>query len=687
MPNKLVLKKVSQSECGACYENEIHHSSFEDCWLMNPRAHNFPEGGNMMTGSFKICFIGILGASSELLQEIKQKIRNSSNKLKTTDILTAIELGLPRFERIFDVGSNVEILRDELRPALVNQTGQIIVELLGDIKNVLMDSVLEKEIRLITRSSIVKVMQVDDPLYNKQGTACEDGDLFGWCSVKIDFKTYKLPSIWLKVIHLEPPEDSEWEFNVCVPVHLERTVPVNLTGTDLPFQGDSTMAQIDKIESRIQAFDPLNLITPRIFKTFDLSMREWVDREQKNVIIQCLFQHHQLDPTDFLPKEQMLPGTVVNFSWPESIGSQSVFEGGGDYTYVVDNTNAAILAQARIGKMRYGGCEWETPPPHKVGAILQIFSRDENLLVPGCRISHRFDSSRTGRIWNVFIDDTQNPPKKVCYLHWDSSPNVMVQKNLCRIDRLFLTSTVSIKTSMLSGKILPFLGMTTPKYICLDFARRSTIGDRVGMVWFNHNELSKQRMQHRLMAYLSYPYRVARFTVQERVGMSIDTLDQLKGTVWIRNIEAANDLFRAIGIFCDGLAQMHHMHYLHGDSHSGNITFTSPDIGGNFSFKLIDFDRLKLISLHKDIHGKFAEEFIDIARSLVLFLKRVLCQIEDGKSFENSLRTHIAHVQLSIININTMIQGAYYAFKSVHTSAQFKHISDACKRITVKSSS
>ena len=688
MYNKSYLNNVSQSKCGACYENETSYESFRDCWLMNPTAHEFPKGGKMMTGSFKVCFIGILGASSGLLQEIKQEIGRYATKLTTTDIVTSIELGMPGFEQIIDAEdkSRVKILRDELRPALINETGRIIVGSPGDIKSVYMDSVLEKDIRLITRSSIVRVKHVEDPLYNQRGTACLDGDLFGWCSVTIDSKNYKLPSIWLEVICLEPPEDPKWEFQVCVPVHLERTVPDNSTGTNIQFQGDSSKSQIDEIENDINSFDPMHVITPKIFKTFDLSMREWVDTDQKNAIIQCLFEHHQLDPTEFFPKEQMVEGMVVNFSWPESIGSQSVFEGVDGYTYVVDNTDASILAQARIGKVRYGECEWETPAPHKVGAILELSSRNDFLFVPGCRICHRYDSSRTGRLWNVFIDNTQNPPQKVGHLHWDSSPNIVVQKNLSKIERLFLMNTVSIKTSMLSGKILPFLGITTPKYIRLDFTRRSTIGDRVGIVWFNHNELAKQRMYHRLTAYMSYPYRVARFTVQERVGMSIETLDKLDIKVWIRNIESANDLFKAINIFCNGLAQMHYMKYLHADAHSGNITFTVPDTGGKFGFKLIDFDRLHQIIDKRDRYGEFAYEFMDITSSLILFLNQISCQIEDGKKFKNNLESHITSLKFEIMFMIRNTSNNTSTRKSDYTSENFKKLADLCKGISVTSS-
>jgi len=158
---------------------------------------------------------------------------------------------------------------------------------------------------------------------------------------------------------------------------------------------------------------------------------------------------------------------------------------------------------------------------HAVCCTMQIFKRDENLIVPRCRVSHRYDSSRTGSVWIIHVDHTQNPPQKICYIQWDTSPDVIVQKDISSIDRLYLVKSVLINTSFLSGKMLSFVQGSNPKYVCLDFGVRSTIGDRVGKVWFDHKELSRRRMQYRLKVYLSYPHRMVRFTVQELVGMSI----------------------------------------------------------------------------------------------------------------------------------------------------------------------
>jgi len=74
----------------------------------------------MKAGSFKVCFIGVLGASSKLLNQVKHNIANYETPLTTVDVVTAIELGIPGFYRVFniDVGSKVQIVEDVLQPAL-----------------------------------------------------------------------------------------------------------------------------------------------------------------------------------------------------------------------------------------------------------------------------------------------------------------------------------------------------------------------------------------------------------------------------------------------------------------------------------------------------------------------------------------------------------------------------------------
>jgi len=58
-----------------------------------------------------------------------------------------------------------------------------------------------------------------------------------------------------------------------------------------------------------------------------------------------------MEPTDFFVQEQLLEGNVVKLWWHDNTGTQSVFERCDDYTYVIDNTDDAILADARVGRV------------------------------------------------------------------------------------------------------------------------------------------------------------------------------------------------------------------------------------------------------------------------------------------------------------------------------------------------
>ena len=152
----------------------------------------------------------------------------------------------------------------------------------------ILDDVFENEIRLITKMSTVRITCAQDPLYNREGIACEDGDLFGWCCVEIDSNRYKLPSIYLEPIHTKPPEHFKWKKKTCVPIHVEIMVPVNPAGVDIPFKGDNSAGNIDRIQNLINTFDPMDEITPQKFKTFNLSMRAWNDNEQKDAVVESL---------------------------------------------------------------------------------------------------------------------------------------------------------------------------------------------------------------------------------------------------------------------------------------------------------------------------------------------------------------------------------------------------------------
>jgi len=55
--------------------------------------------------------------------------------------------------------------------------------------------VLKRDIRKVTKGSVVRLMLNTSLLYKYEGTALHDGGLHGWCCVKINSKRYIMPTM------------------------------------------------------------------------------------------------------------------------------------------------------------------------------------------------------------------------------------------------------------------------------------------------------------------------------------------------------------------------------------------------------------------------------------------------------------------------------------------------------------
>jgi len=84
---------------------------------------------------------------------------------------------------------------------------------------------------------------------------------------------------------------------------------------------------------------------------------------------------------------------------------------------------------------------------------------------------------------------------------------------------------------------------------------------------------------------MSYTHRVTRFTVQERLGAGIKSIKESDSALYIDTVMAFDDLCGNIALFCDGIANMHHMDIAHGDLHFYNITISQSDDKKRVTFK------------------------------------------------------------------------------------------------------
>jgi hypothetical protein len=142
--------------------------------------------------------------------------------------------------------------------------------------------------------------------------------------------------------------------------------------------------------------------------------------------------------------------------------------------------------------------------------------------------------------------------------------------------------------------------------------------------WFNLKLLDAQRLRHQLQTYLSYPWRTARFFVQERVGESFASIVSGQSKLIIRSDSALCNFREAIAFFCRGVARMHQHSISHNDLHNGNLTITQTADDEWFAVKMIDFDRMKQHAENAISH-QFHKDIFCIVSALYLLVENIQC--------------------------------------------------------------
>jgi len=401
----------------------------------------------------------------------------------------------------------------------------------------------------------------------------------------------------------------------------------------MAFQGDGGADIVDIVAK----FDPDSTITPKIFRAVDMSMREWSDQAQKNAVIDSMCQQHARDPTKFFHEELLAGNTDVHFNWEGCVGTQSIFESGEHVIFYVDNTSLRVRAQALIGwsSDALGGVQWEFPRDHNAGNAQPILQRDTGLMVVGSRITHRYDYTRTGRIWELIDSNDGQFPVTTCLVEWDkvsgaySIPsNVIVEEDIASLERSVLIRKVATPPSLMWGTVQDYDGHHAPEYVRVEFQSNSSMGGIVRQAWFNLKKLKYHRLRHKLQVFMSYPWRTARFTVQERVGMSIESLEHNKYKLGVDTVDALHNFCEAIVCFCRGTASMHRKNITHCNLHPGNITITQTADGESFSIKMIDFDRMKERTVSSQTRY-FHTNLLSIVNGLGIVVQGAQCSSQD----------------------------------------------------------
>jgi len=593
----------------------------------------------MYTGAFKSCFIGMLGVAADALPQLIWDINAYKPELTTRDVVTCIEMGAFFGGSLFHFkyGDKVRIVRDDLRKTLVGETGTVLGVFNRDCQ-VAMDTLKQHDVCKITKGSYLRVVCMQSCLYMQAAIALEDGRLDGWCSVSINDKPYTIPTMWLISICTEPPRSMLWFNEANVNIRLENMVLIHKEDTPMPFKGESSAAVV----ATIAKFDPLSMITPKIFRVLDVTMGAWSVQAQKDAVIECMCQKHMDSPGKFFRNESVVGGMSIYFNWKGSTGTQSIFESGEELFFYIDNSSVTIRAQGRIGwaDTEGGIIKWETNANHAVVMVERIRQRDAGLLVVGSRITHAHDYNRIGTVLGlVRARSTDIVPTK-CSVHWHSvGPVIVEEEDVENLERCVLMRTVVMQQSLVSGTVQNHDIARRSKYVLIKFPKNTTIGSELGQAWFDLDQLNYKHLEYKLRIFLSYPWRTARFSIQERVGMSIKSLHQSQCKVSINTDRALRNFHGTLITFCDGAKRMHEQNIAHCDLNPGNITLTQSMDGETFALKMIDFDQMKQFKA-ANVTMMFHSDLQFILKGITMLLNLVQCQSDDEAVTRNVL-SHI----------------------------------------------
>ena len=630
--------ELSQSGCGSCYDGDMQFPTFEECWKRNPVAHMFPDHSRMKKGAYKTCFIGMLGVPTEDLPKLTADIRAFDPKLTTQDIVTCIELGASHHGSLFNFTFEDEVLivGDPLRQALINQTGVV----QGGMKDrywIQMNTVLEKDIRLVTEGSHVQVTVNTSDLHGRSGIAQHDGGLDGWCAVKIGMATYTIPTIWLTTISAEAPQSVNWNSIASVNLVLEQLVPTHHPNTSIKFVGDGILGVADIVK----IFDPDSTVTPRIFTAFDTNMGSWSQQAQKDAVLDSMCELHARASSRYFEHEAITRGKLVHFNWEGCSGTQCIFDSKEEQWLYVDNSSPDVRAEAFIGwySRALDTIEWEIPHHRTVDHLERIQQRDEDLMVINSRVTSRFDYTRKGIIWHRTVADT------TCVVEWDQEVGALgepdrTDEKLADLERSVFIKQVVMPTGLVSGTVCGFHERSPPKYVYVAFKDANTTSDGIGAAWFDLAQLDDSRLRHRLRVFMSYPWRTVRFSVQERVGVSFACIIRGQYQLFINTSRALHNFREAMSTFCIGASQMHKHHITHNDIHDGNLTIAQSADGESFSIKMIDFDRMRVQPRNGQVEP-FENDLKAIVKGMDTLVHYAECSSTDPcvqSSYANTMR-------------------------------------------------
>lgn len=681
---------VSQSQCAACYESKYPTKTFKDCWRENPQSHTFPDKQKIQTGSFKVCLMGIMGISGNELNDVKTKIKNHNEHLTTTDIITTIELGFPVREQVFKSydKQRVTILYDHFRPLLINQTGHVIriwdTQANKDVM-VVMDNITQGQIRRFQNNTRAQIQWPGDPLDGTNCITIEGGDMTGWCKVRLDVGsksiTVRVPTGTLHPHHDEPIPVRNLNFpkwDHCAVVTIKQTylLPEIDSNGSIPFTGDF---KSDK-RNYIAEFDPYNQLTPKIFDTYFKSMGQWTDVEQKAAVAGSICDLHERQPTLKLQNEELIKGDTLHIEW-EMIGMQSVFEGVlNTNTYVVCRKSTPEIARLGTAILQIDESThietvtviWEDGAISDRVSMNEIFQIHRTCILfytVGSRVVSCGNMNRIGTVKKVIDDETR-------LVSWEGSYNQETIESVYNIQRKFLMQNVKFKNVIARVKNID------KQKIYSELCFKGTAnGDRIGSLYVSTKELNRKNIMKKLQTYMQFPGRKAHFTIQERVGVSIlDIADNESSSVRVKSETDFKNLFRAIGIFMEGLSNMHEKGFMHSDAHWGNITFQGPLTNGEYKLKLIDFDRLE-----RTQGNPAANETLnnDIIFSLWAILR--LVQKIDAKHdpfCNNSIHSVISHIHQILCSMPNTDDFRVGHVKPVNTIRIYRELGQKCMEIS-----
>lgn len=664
-PQATIRTDVQQSACPACYKGSQQHMTFADCWAHNSPAHMFPDSTKMQRGSFKCCYISILGASGQQLQDIKRDINLYSKDIDTLDIVTAVELGFNLNKSVFyfEPDEKVTVVNDPWRYVLNGATGVIqqITNSSSMSNLVLMNDILEKDIRVFTKNTPVWIdSEEDHVLHQQRCQTIEQGGLDGFCTVTLTDpppsmlmpdgpKTIRIPTMLLKKDTRtrdrgDSPCDT-WTSPAEVRIFAQHMVLSPDMSGNIPFTGDNPMNNIDHIKT----FDPLNKLTPKIFATFYKNGSEWTDMGQKKAVVNSLCQAHLVSANQILQHEILKNNCTLHFGWSCN-GVQSVFSGmhAEDIWHYVTEKNT-ITEPARLGRImravddyshnnkiivHWEDCTTELKDPNDITVITR---ESAQYIVNGSRV---VIPCRRNIIGTVDWTDSNN---HTCGVIFDDNPNAVVIGDPNSLSRHFLTRDVFLDAC--DNNIARVRKIIAPSdtskikhhgFTLLDF-RGSPEGNRIGKAWICTKELADDHLRHKITAYINHPTRLILFTVQERVGQTIRSLSKSKKKIAANTLTVWLALARAVAVFCRGVAKMHQHGWVHTDAHSSNTTLTGPNTHGEFIIKLIDFDRLR-----KESNKLRKSDCRSIVESLLLLFQCITCftqeNIQAHEDFQYAMR-------------------------------------------------